>query len=137
VLLRLSLSSLAVLALAIGTAIGAQAAHHGGTALVPAKYAGGEKLYRQYCGQCHALKEARAVGFGSAKSKGLGELGGPSFNELRVPSRFSVLAVTGVWDGHAKVAPQMTWKQIDQVAAYIQSATRDHPHLAQMPSDAY
>jgi len=136
-LLRLSLSAFAALVLAVAAAIGAQAAHHTGGALVPAKYAGGEKLYRQFCGQCHALKEARAVGFGSAKTKGFGELGGPSFNGLRVPAKYSVLAVTGVWDGHAKVAPQMTWKQIDQVAAYIQAATRDHPHLAQMPSDSY
>src|SRR5689334_20840066 len=36
----------------------------------------GMKAYRQFCGQCHALKEARAVGFGSAKQKGVGQDGG-------------------------------------------------------------
>lgn len=107
------------------------------TAQVPAKYEPAKKLYRQFCGQCHELKEARAVGFGSAKKSGAGELGGPSFDPLRVPWRLSVLAVLGTWDGHQKIMRQMTWKQIYDVAYFIQAATRDHKHLAEMPSDAF
>jgi mono/diheme cytochrome c family protein len=132
-LLRLTITALAALALAVG----AYAARDAGSAQTPAKYEAGKKLYRQFCGQCHALKEARAVGFGSAKSSGPGDLPGPSFNGLRVPARYSVLAITGVWDGHSKIAPKVTWRQINQVANYVQAATRDHSHLAQMPSDAY
>ena len=41
----------------------------------------GRKLYRKYCGQCHALKEARAVGFGQDKGK---TEPGPSLDSLRV-----------------------------------------------------
>ena len=44
----------------------------------------GRQLYRKFCGQCHALTAANAVGFGSNNKNGYGELGGPSFNERRV-----------------------------------------------------
>ncbi len=107
------------------------------TATVPAKYEPGKKLYRKFCGQCHALKEARAVGFGSANKEGAGELGGPSFNPLKISAHLSVLAVLGTWDGHQKVVTLMTWKQINDVAEFIQVATRDHPHIAKLPSDEF
>jgi hypothetical protein len=125
----------AVLAVAVG--VGAPVVHAQMTASVPAKYAPAKKLYRQFCGQCHALKEARAVGSGQAKDNGLGKDGGPSFNPLRIPSHLSVLAVTGTWDGHQKVVTRMTWKQIYSVAEFIQLATRDHPHIARLPSDEF
>jgi mono/diheme cytochrome c family protein len=126
-------------ALGLVLALAAPAVHAAVSAKVPntPKYAGGLKIYRQFCGQCHSLKEAKAVGFGSAKKNGNGELGGPSFNPLRIPAQLSVLAVTGTWDGHQKVVTRMTWKQIYQVADFIAAATRDHPHLAKLPSDEY
>ena len=53
----------------------------------PSKLEIGKKVYRKYCGQCHALNEALAAGFGS--DKGLGTDGGPSFNNLKVPYNLS------------------------------------------------
>jgi mono/diheme cytochrome c family protein len=139
VALRLRLAVLLSLALVLTAqvAYGSSTANRSSTATVPARFEPAKKLYRQFCGQCHALKEARAVGFGSASSKGAGEEGGPSFNPLKIRSHLSVLAVTGVWDGHDKVARRMTWKQIYLVADFIEAATRDHPHVATMPSDGY
>ncbi len=96
-----------------------------------AKLTVGTKLYRKYCGQCHALREARAVGFGSAKKTGLGEDGGPSFDRLRVPFNLSVLAITAPWVGHELVHEKMTWTQVRQVAEYIETVTKDHKALAQ------
>ena len=66
----------------------------------------GKKAYRQFCGQCHALKEARAVGFGSAKQKGVGEDGGPSFNQLKVSYQMCLASVTMLFGGHEKVDSQ-------------------------------
>ena len=60
----------------------------------------GKRLYREYCGQCHALSAALAAGFGNSGG-GLGENGGPSFNNLRVPYAYSVEAVTEPTGGHA------------------------------------
>ena len=106
-------------------------------AQTPARLDGGKKLYRKFCGQCHALKEARAVGAGSAKKTYYGEEGGPSFNELRVTAHQSKLAITGVWDGHARVMTLMTRKEIDLVSEYVQAATKDHKYKATLPSDAF
>jgi mono/diheme cytochrome c family protein len=106
-------------------------------AQTPASLDGGKTLYRKFCGQCHALKEARAVGFGSANKNGAGELGGPSFNELKVTANQSLLAITGVWDGHSKVMTQMTRSEIALVSKYVQAATRDHKYKASLPSDAF
>jgi mono/diheme cytochrome c family protein len=106
-------------------------------AQTPAKLDGGKKLYRQFCGQCHALREARAVGAGSANKKtGYGEDGGPSFNGLRVTAHQCLLAITGVWDGHAVVMTRMTRAEIKLVSNYTQAATRDHKYKATLPSDA-
>ena len=131
--LRLRIAAASVLAVGLS----APAVHAAMTASVPAKYEPAKKLYRTFCGQCHALKEARAVGAGSDKKGGLGEDGGPSFNPLKINSHLSVLAVTGTWDGHQKVVTRMTWKQIYDVAKFIQVATRDHPHVARLPSDEF
>ena len=106
------------------------------TAQTPARLDGGKKLYRKFCGQCHSLKEARAVGFGAADKTGPGELGGPSFNPLRVTAQQCQLAITGVWDGHGKVMTLMTHADINLVSKYVAAATKDHPHKATMPSDA-
>ena len=106
------------------------------TALTPARLDGGKKLYRKFCGQCHSLKEARAVGFGAADPNGPGELGGPSFNPLRVTAQQCELAISGVWDGHGKVMTLMTRADITLVGKYVQAATKDHPHKATLPSDS-
>jgi mono/diheme cytochrome c family protein len=106
-------------------------------AQTPASLNGGKTLYRKYCGQCHALLEAKAVGFGSASSATGGDLGGPSFNPLKVTAQQCILAIEGVWDGHSKVMTLMTRSQIQLVSQYIQSATRDHKFKATLPSDSY
>ena len=90
----------------------------------------GKKAYRQFCGQCHALKEARAVGFGSAKQKGVGEDGGPSFNQLKVSYQMCLASVTMLFGGHEKVIRKMTWQQIKDVSKFVQYATRTHPIVA-------
>jgi mono/diheme cytochrome c family protein len=90
----------------------------------------GKRLYRRYCGQCHALTQALAAGFGSANN-GLGEDGGPSFDTLRVPFNLSVVAVTTPFAGHEIVNEKMTWTEVNQVAEYVQTATRHHKGLAQ------
>jgi mono/diheme cytochrome c family protein len=131
--LRLAVVVLAALALI------APAAYAISAAQTPANLEGGKKLYRKFCGQCHALKEAKAVGFGlgatNKSGKGETDLAGPSFNELRVTALQSQLAITGVWDGHGKVMTLMTHAQIKLVSKYIASATRDHKYKATLPSD--
>jgi mono/diheme cytochrome c family protein len=93
-----------------------------------AKSEAGKKVYRKYCGQCHALNEALAAGFGS--DKGLGQDGGPSFNNLRVPYNLSIIAVTEIFGGHELVVKKMTWEQLNQVASFVAAATKNHPYLA-------
>jgi mono/diheme cytochrome c family protein len=90
----------------------------------------GKSIYRQFCGQCHALKEARAVGFGSAKKKGVGEDGGPAFNQLKISYAMTLASVTMLFGGHEKVVRKMTWKQLREVATWLQIVTRDHPIVA-------
>lgn len=92
----------------------------------------GRKLYRQFCGKCHALTAALAAGFGS--QHGLGELGGPSFNELRVPYSFSITAVTLPTGGHEVVKKKMTRSQVQTVARYIARVTQKNPVPA-FPTD--
>jgi mono/diheme cytochrome c family protein len=101
----------------------------GGSSGQPAKDATGVKLYRTYCGQCHALTAARAAGFGS--NKGLGTDGGPSFNPLRVPFQLSVLAIRQPFIGHEALYHKMNWNQIQAVSKWIANVTRNHPVLAQ------
>ena len=114
------------LALVLG---GATALGSSGPPASAAKLAAGKKLYRTYCGQCHALKAARAAGFGS--NKGLGTDGGPSFNTLRVPFELSVLAIRQPFIGHEAIYRKMKWNQIQTVSTFVAHATRDHPVLAQ------
>jgi mono/diheme cytochrome c family protein len=90
----------------------------------------GKALYRKYCGNCHALKEALAAGFGGNSE--LGQDGGPSFNDLRVPANLSVVAVTEDFGGHEVVVKKMTWDQIYDVAAFAAQATRSHKYLARV-----
>jgi mono/diheme cytochrome c family protein len=94
----------------------------------PSKLEIGKKVYRKYCGQCHALNEALAAGFGS--DKGLGTDGGPSFNNLKVPYNLSIIAVTEIFGGHELVVKKMTWEQLNQVSAFVATATKNHPYLA-------
>ena len=95
--------------------------------LGPVQYAEGRKLYRKYCGQCHALKAARAVGFGQDK---LATDPGPAFNSLRVPYNLSVLAVVLSISGHETIQNKMTWKEIFSVSRFLDQVTRGNPILA-------
>ena len=96
----------------------------------PSQLALGKQLYRKYCGQCHALAQALAAGFGS--DKGLGTDGGPSFNNLRVPYNLSIVAVTEQFGGHELVVKRMTWTQLNQVSAFVAVATKSNPYLARI-----
>jgi mono/diheme cytochrome c family protein len=93
----------------------------------------GRELYRKYCGQCHALAEARAVGFGGNKN-GLGKLGGPSFNEMNVPYAISVRHVTQPTGGHEGVTTKITSKQLHTVARWLATVTRNNP-IPALPTD--
>jgi mono/diheme cytochrome c family protein len=94
----------------------------------------GRKLYRQFCGKCHALDAALSAGFGSSNKLGFGEYGGPSFNALRVPYVFSVSAVTTPTGGHEKVRTRINATQLHKVAAFIARVTRHNPVPAK-PTD--
>ena len=106
-------------------------------AQTPARLDGGKKLYRQFCGQCHALKEARAVGFGAAKRASTASSAGRASTSSSVTAQQSLLAITGVWDGHSKVMTLMTRAEIKLVSEYVQAATKDHKYKASLPSDAF
>ena len=120
-------------AVAVGCAIAA-----GGSSSSPSKSTGGglsslelgKQLYRKYCGQCHALTQALAAGFGS--DKGLGTDGGPSFNNLKVPYNLCIVAVTEQFGGHELVVKRMTWDQLNQVSAFVAKATASNPYLARV-----
>jgi len=88
----------------------------------------GKQLYREFCGQCHALAQALSAGFGSAD--GLGPNGGPSFNDLRVPYALSLDAVAEPTGGHEIVRTKITMKELTEVATYIARMTHDNPILA-------
>jgi mono/diheme cytochrome c family protein len=87
----------------------------------------GRQLYRKFCGQCHALAEANAAGFGSNNKGGYGDLGGPSFNDLRVPYQFNITAVIDPSGGHTLVRRKITTTQLHIVARYIAKVTRNNP----------
>jgi mono/diheme cytochrome c family protein len=128
-LLVAALLGLAALA---ATATLATAARSGGAATE--KPNAGRVLYRKFCGQCHSLTAARAVGFGSNKSGGLGKLGGPSFNEMKVPYAISVRHVTQPTGGHEGVTKKITSTQLHVVARYLANVTRNHP-IPALPTD--
>ena len=90
----------------------------------------GKRAYRTYCGQCHALAEALAAGFG-AENK-YGQDGGPSLNELRVSASLSVSAITELFSGHEIVLRKMNWTQIYDVSMFVQQATKKHPIVAKL-----
>ncbi len=90
----------------------------------------GKKAYRTYCGQCHALAEALAAGFGGLNK--FGQDGGPSFNELKVSATLSISAITELFGGHEIVLRKMTWTTIHDVSAFIEAATKKHPIVAKL-----
>jgi mono/diheme cytochrome c family protein len=102
----------------------------GPSALAPSQLAQGKQLYRKFCGQCHALSQALAAGFGS--DTGLGVNGGPSFNDLRVPYTLSYVAVTEQFGGHELVVTRMTYPQLQLVCSFVQAATKANPYLARI-----
>jgi mono/diheme cytochrome c family protein len=89
----------------------------------PALMAKGRKLYRKYCGQCHALKDARAVGFGQDKLK---TDPGPSFDDLRVTWIRCVNAIVLSIGGHETISQKLTWQQVADVSVYVARVTRDN-----------
>jgi hypothetical protein len=89
----------------------------------PAAMIKGRKLYRKYCGQCHVLKDARAVGFGQHK---LNTDPGPSFDDLRVTWIRSVNAVVLSIGGHETISEKMTWQEVADVSVYLARVTRDN-----------
>jgi mono/diheme cytochrome c family protein len=121
---------LVLAAVAIGCALAANGKTAPSAAATPTKLELGKQLYRKFCGQCHALTQALAAGFGS--DKGLGQDGGPSFNNLRVPYNLSIVAVTEQFGGHELVVKRMTWDQLNQTAAFVATATRSNPYLARI-----
>ena len=98
--------------------------------MTAANLVAGKKLYRQFCGQCHALRAARAVGFGTDNR--FGKDGGPSFNELKVSASLCISAITELFGGHEIVLKKMNWTQIHDVAAFVEVATKKHPLVAKL-----
>ena len=88
------------------------------------------QLYRQFCGQCHALAQALAAGFGS--NNGLGQLRRPELQQPPRPLRPRIVAVTEQFGGHELVVKRMTWQQLDTVAAFLAAATKNNPYLARV-----
>ncbi|MEI8104427.1 MAG: hypothetical protein WCH31_01120 [Actinomycetes bacterium] len=129
--LRLRLSLLVPLAAAFAALPAAHvwAATTKGAEVKPsnASLIAGKKGYRQFCGKCHALDAALAAGFGGT---GLGQDGGPSFNDLRVSANLSIVAVTEQFGGHEYVVKKMTWQQIHDVANFVQVATKQNVYRA-------
>jgi hypothetical protein len=126
--------TLLVLSIALAAACAgyALAAHGAGNPPAATQQETGKRLYRKYCGQCHALREARAVGFGS--NDGLGKDGGPSFNLLRVPFSLSMSLMTQASNGHERVIHKLKWVELRDVARFIDTATKHNPVLA-LPTD--
>jgi hypothetical protein len=90
----------------------------------PQTLAQGRKLYRKYCGQCHALTAANAVGFGQEK---LHTDPGPSLNSLKVSWNLCVSAIVLAIGGHETIQGKMTWKEIDEVSSFVEKVTRGNP----------
>jgi mono/diheme cytochrome c family protein len=118
--LRLALVLVLVTALAVpvATALSAKRPKR------PVTLEEGRKLYRKYCGQCHALKEARAVGFGQDKGK---TEPGPSLDNLRVSWNLSVSAIVLAISGHETIQDKMTWVEIEDVSTYVERVTKNNP----------
>ena len=100
----------------------------------PAKVSlNGKALYRTYCGKCHALAAALSAGFGSSGG-GLGADGGPSFDELRVPVSYTIMAITEPTGGHELLHTRLSVRQVKSVAAWLARTTRRNP-LPALPTD--
>src|SRR5689334_3697407 len=126
-------AAVAVLASAAGVLASNRTAAGPSSAATPAlkgDVLAGKKAYRTYCGQCHALAEALAAGFG-AENK-FGQDGGPAFNELKVSASLCISAITELFSGHEIVLKKMNWTQIHDVAAFVEVATKKHPLVAKL-----
>jgi mono/diheme cytochrome c family protein len=130
---RISTVFCAVIAVGTFAIVTSSAATHVGTPTATANLVVGKRLYRQFCGQCHALSQALSAGFGS-DSGALKQLGGPSFNQLRVPYIYSVDAVSEPTGGHELVRRRITMAQLSEVAAYLAKVTARNPVPA-LPTD--
>jgi mono/diheme cytochrome c family protein len=130
----LFLAVAAVLAVSAVASTGSLATGTRTAAPVEADLVTGRKLYRQFCGKCHALDAALSAGFGSSNKLGFGEYGGPGFNALQVPYAVSVSAVTTPTGGHGKVRTRINAMQLHRVAAFIARVTRHNPVPAK-PTD--
>jgi len=127
---RRSRHSLLVLSIVVGyLSIGGVAPGTAHPAAAPAASQSAVHLYRKYCGQCHALKPALAAGFGTLN--GLGQNGGPSFDDLRVSANLCVVALTAPFIGHEILVRKLNWAQIQEISRYLARVTRHHPVLAQ------
>jgi mono/diheme cytochrome c family protein len=122
--------AVAVLASAAGVWASNRSSTAGGASSVQGNVIAGKKAYRTYCGQCHALAEALAAGFG-AENK-FGQDGGPSFNELKVSASLCISAITELFSGHEVVLKKMNWTQIHDVSAFVEAATKKHPVVAKL-----
>jgi hypothetical protein len=124
---------LVILALAVALGVPAAYGSSSATPVAPtaaarkAKDAEGRQLYRKYCGQCHAFKPARAVGFGQDKLK---TDPGPSFDSLRVPYSLSVNAIVLAIGGHETIYEKMSWKQLYDVSKWLDANTKSNKILA-------
>jgi mono/diheme cytochrome c family protein len=129
---RTRLTILLTLVLALGAVPAAHVLAASGPrgASGPVNAVQGKALYRKFCGNCHALKEALAAGFGGNNQ--LGQDGGPSFENLKVSANLSIVAVTEQFGGHELVVRRMTWQQIYDVSAFVQQATKQHPYVARV-----
>lgn len=127
----------------VGCALGASAVSKTTGTGISSGPAMGKALYRTYCGQCHALTAADAAGFGS--DNGLGQNGGPTFNNLEVPYNLAIVAVTEQAGprgqeigrrGHKIALEHMTWQQLSDTANFLAAATATNLHSARV-SDGY
>jgi mono/diheme cytochrome c family protein len=89
----------------------------------PKNMAEGRKLYRKYCGQCHVLTVARAVGAGQDKPN---TDAGPSLDNLRVSWNLTVAAIVLAFSGHETIQHEMSWAEIAIVSTYVEKVTRHH-----------
>jgi|SRR5436190_13149841 len=123
-----------VLVVSVVASIGSFATASPSTSATAGDLVTGRQLYRKFCGPCHALAQALSAGFGSNSNTGLGKLGGPSFNELRVPYAFSIAAVTEPTGGHEVLRRKITARQLHVVARWIAKTTSRNP-IPAFPTD--
>jgi hypothetical protein len=74
------------------------------------------------------LTAALAAGFGS--NNRLGQNGGPSFNDLRVPYGLCVTSLTESFAGHEVLFNDLTLSEIKQVSRYVATVTKHNRVLA-------